>query len=113
MPTTPTAAPVLLDRFQRPTYQKVEIPYLLGGRRAVHLDYELRLYLPKRVPLAQVAAYTDDAAAIARAFGIAGQIQLENNRAGMCICMSCGTTENPALAEAVNLTRKAQGLRKF
>ena len=100
--------------FSGPTYQRVRIPYFVTdapGTAREYIDHELRLYLPRRIPLVAVPRFLAAAQSVADAFGIKGPIQLEVNRAGMCICASCGTEFDQAIADAVGRIRKDQRLR--
>jgi hypothetical protein len=95
----------LLDKFYGPTYGAMWLP----GSGTV--DHELRLYLPRRIPVLDVTKFLQAGCDIAGMFRLAAPGQLEVNRAGMCLCFSCGPEPREDILSAVNATRKKQNLK--
>lgn len=95
----------LLSVFDRPTYGPMQLPSFV--------DWELRLYLPRRIRLGEALTYIEIATRLERDLKIKGPypVQWEANRSGMCICMSCGPDERMDILDLVNVVRKGQGLK--
>lgn len=91
--------------FERPTYQKVLL------YREPRVDHELRLYLPRRMSMREVREALGSAEFLTSAFALTGPCQLEVNRSGMCICISCGPDERADIRELVDAVRFAQKLK--
>lgn len=84
-------------------------PVLFCGKKR----HELRLYLPKRIELANATIYARRASDIFDATvcppNVTRVATLEYNRAGMCFCIFVEPT--PELVNAINMIRKDWKLR--
>jgi hypothetical protein len=96
-----------LSWFPSVTYSTVVL-FGLGGNK---IEHELRLYLPPRILLNQIDVFIERATAIHKQLKDPRAVQLETNRAGLCINAFVCPIANPELLAAVNEMRKDRGLR--